>query len=42
MKSLNQEYDLGIEVKYLWELVADSLTFPGQETEEIVEATEAG
>jgi Fe-S oxidoreductase len=25
MKSLNKEYDLGIEVKYLWELVADSL-----------------
>jgi Fe-S oxidoreductase len=25
MKSLNKEYDLGVEVKYLWELVADSL-----------------
>ena len=25
MKSLNKEYDLGIEVKYLWELVADCL-----------------
>ncbi len=25
MKSLNKEYDLNIEVKYLWELVADSL-----------------
>ena len=34
MKSLNQEYDLGIEVKYLWELVADSLIMPGQEQEE--------
>jgi Fe-S oxidoreductase len=31
MKSLNHEYDLGIEVKYLWELVADSLIMPGQE-----------
>ena len=31
MKSLNQEYDLGIEVKYLWELVADCLIYPGQE-----------
>lgn len=28
MKSLNKEYDLGIEVKYLWELVADSLVVP--------------
>ena len=27
-KSLNQEYELGIEVKYLWELVADSLVLP--------------
>jgi dimethylglycine catabolism B len=25
MKSLNKEYDLNIEVKYIWELVADSL-----------------
>jgi len=25
MKGLNKEYDLGIEVKYIWELVADSL-----------------
>ncbi len=28
MKSLNKEYDLGIEVKYIWELVADSLILP--------------
>ncbi len=28
MKSLNHEYDLGIEVKYLWELVSDSLILP--------------
>ena len=28
MKSLNKEYDLNIEVKYLWELVADSLIIP--------------
>lgn len=33
MKSLNKEFDLGIEVKYLWELVADSLVVPGQEVE---------
>ncbi len=31
MKSLNQEYDLGVEVKYLWELVADSLIMPGKD-----------
>jgi Fe-S oxidoreductase len=29
MKSLNKEYNLGVEVKYLWELVADSLILPG-------------
>jgi len=28
MKSLNHEYELGIEVKYLWELVSDSLVLP--------------
>ncbi|MBU1567675.1 MAG: 4Fe-4S dicluster domain-containing protein [Proteobacteria bacterium] len=28
-KSLNREYDLNIEVKYLWELVADSLMESG-------------
>jgi dimethylglycine catabolism B len=27
-KSLNQEYSLGVEVKYMWELVADSLILP--------------
>ncbi len=27
-QSLNMEFDLGIEVKYLWELVADSLILP--------------
>ena len=27
-KSLNVEYELGVEVKYLWELVADSLILP--------------
>lgn len=31
MKSLNKEYGLGIEVKYLWELVADSLIMPGKD-----------
>ena len=29
MKSLAKEYNLDIEVKYLWELVADSLILPG-------------
>lgn len=33
MKSLNKEFDLGIEVKYLWELVADSLVMPATEEE---------
>lgn len=28
MKSLTKEYNLDIEVKYLWELVADSLLIP--------------
>lgn len=28
MKSLNKEFDLDVEVKYLWELVADSLVLP--------------
>lgn len=28
-KSLRQEYNLEVEVKYLWELVADSLIVPG-------------
>ena len=28
-KSLVQEYNLNIEVKYRWELVADSLVLPG-------------
>ena len=31
MKSLNKEYDLGVEVKYLWELVADSLIMPNKQ-----------
>lgn len=31
MKSLNKEYDLGIEVKYIWELVADSLIMPNKQ-----------
>ncbi len=29
LKTLNSEFDLGIQVKYLWELVADSLVMPG-------------
>ncbi len=27
-KSLDNEFDLGVEVKYLWELVADSIVLP--------------
>ncbi|MFH0782884.1 MAG: 4Fe-4S dicluster domain-containing protein [Pseudomonadota bacterium] len=30
LKSLNKEYDLNVEVKYIWELVADSLLQPGK------------
>ena len=34
MKSLRKEYDMmDLEVKYLWELVADSLITDGEETE---------
>lgn len=33
-KSLSQEYDLNINVKYLWELVADSLILPAAENNE--------
>jgi len=40
-KSLNQEYELGIEVKYLWELVSDSLILPSM-AEETMEANEQG
>lgn len=29
MKSLRNEYDLKADVKYIWELVADSLVLPG-------------
>ncbi len=29
MKSLRKEYDLQVDVKYIWELVADSLVLPG-------------
>lgn len=29
MKSLFREYDLKVDVKYIWELVADSLVLPG-------------
>ena len=38
MKSLNKDFDLGIEVKYLWELVADSLVVEPWSDEEIKEA----
>jgi Fe-S oxidoreductase len=31
LKSLIKEYDLGIEVKYIWELVADSLIMPNKQ-----------
>lgn len=40
MKSLNKEYDLGIEVKYLWELVADSLVVEPWSEEEVKRAHE--
>jgi len=40
MKSLNKEYDLGVEVKYLWELVADSLIVEPWSEEEIAKARE--
>lgn len=36
MKSLTKEFDLGIETKYLWELVADSLIMPGKDKAEPV------
>ncbi len=29
-KSLNNEYDLNVKVKYLWELVSDALILPGR------------
>jgi hypothetical protein len=35
MKSLRQEYDMmDLEVKYLWELVADSLVIEGVDDKE--------
>jgi Fe-S oxidoreductase len=37
MKSLDKEYNLGIEVKYIWELVADSLVPAGRIAPEHVE-----
>ena len=40
MKSLTKEYDLGIEVKYLWELVADSLIVEPWSEEEVKKANE--
>lgn len=40
MKSLTQEFDLGIETKYLWELVADSLIIEPWSEEEIKKANE--
>ncbi len=30
MKSLRTEYDLEVDVKYIWELVANSLLLPGK------------
>ncbi len=35
MKSLTKEYDLGIETKYIWELVADSLIVEPWSEEEV-------
>jgi len=40
MKSLTKEYDLGIETKYLWELVADSLVVEPWSEEEVKKAHE--
>ncbi len=40
LKSLTKEYDLGIETKYLWELVADSLIVEPWSEEEIKKAYE--
>jgi len=40
MKSLNKEFALGVEVKYLWELVADSLVVEPWSEEEIQKAHE--
>ena len=40
MKALDKEYNLGIEVKYLWELVADSLIVEPWNEEEIKAANE--
>jgi len=31
LKSLNREFDLGVDVKYIWELVADSLIMPAKQ-----------
>jgi hypothetical protein len=40
MKSLTKEFDLGIETKYLWELVCDSLVVEPWSEEEIKKANE--
>ena len=40
MKTLTKEYELGIETKYLWELVADSLVVEPWSEEEIKKANE--
>jgi Fe-S oxidoreductase len=40
MKSLNKEYDLKVGVKYLWELVADSLMVEPWTEEEVQRAHE--
>jgi len=40
MKSLTKEFDLGIETKYLWELVSDSLIVEPWSEEEIKKANE--
>jgi Fe-S oxidoreductase len=40
MKTLTKKYDLGIETKYLWELVADSLIVEPWSDEEVKKANE--
>jgi hypothetical protein len=40
MKSLDKEYDLKVEVKYLWELVSESVVVEPWNEEEVKKAHE--
>lgn len=42
MKSLKKEYDLDVEVKYLWELVSDSLVIEPKEGDATSAQNEGG